>query len=118
MRRTFPALTVLLFVLSSQFSVLSFQGSAGPLVVVGGGETNPAIVARTLELAGGRNTAIVAVLAQSSELPDAGDSSVEMWKKAGARDAVNVHFGDRAAARRAIETATLIWMPAAIRIAS
>ena len=80
-------------------------------MAVGGGETNPAIVARVLELAGGRNNAVVAVLAQSSALPDAGDSSVEMWKAAGAREAVNVRFGDRAAARRAIEAATLIWMP-------
>ena len=51
------------------------------------------------------------MLPQSSELADAGDSSVEMWKKAGARDARKVRFDDRAAARRAIESATLIWMP-------
>jgi cyanophycinase len=85
-------------------------GTDGAMVAVGGGDTNDAIVARTLELAGGRN-AIVAVLPQSSALPDAGDSSVEVWKKAGARDALNVSFDDRAEARRAIESATLIWMP-------
>lgn len=85
-------------------------GADGAIVAVGGGDTNDAIVARTLELAGGRN-AVVAVLPQSSALPDAGESSVEMWKKAGARAAVKVSFDDRAEARRAIETATLIWMP-------
>jgi len=77
---------------------------------VGGGATDDRIVSRALELAGGRS-AIVAVLPQSSELADAGDSSVEMWKKAGAKDARKVLFEDRAAARRAIESATLIWMP-------
>jgi cyanophycinase len=82
----------------------------GAIVAVGGGDSNDAIVARTLELAGGRN-ALVAVLPQSSERPDAGDSSVEMWKKAGAREARKVSFDDRAEARRAIESATLIWMP-------
>ena len=51
------------------------------------------------------------MLPQSSELADAGDSSVEMWKQAGAKEARKVLFDDRAAARRAIEAATLIWMP-------
>ena len=51
-------------------------GADGAIVAVGGGDTNDAIVARTLELAGGRN-AVVAVLPQSSALLDAGDSSVE-----------------------------------------
>jgi cyanophycinase len=113
MRRYALALTIVA-------AALLFHGGAGPspvvaaatgaLVAVGGGETNDAIVARTLELAGRRN-AIVAVLPQSSALPDAGESSVETWKKAGARDARTVGFDDREAARRAIESATLIWMP-------
>lgn len=79
-------------------------------MAVGGGDTNDAIIARTLELAGGRS-AVVVVLPQSSALPDAGDSAVETWKKAGARDVRKVSFDDRDAARRAIESATLIWMP-------
>jgi cyanophycinase len=79
-------------------------------VVVGGGATNDAVVARTMELAGGKN-AVVAVLPQSSELPDAGDSSVALYKKLGAKDAVKVDFKDRGAARKALEAATLIWMP-------
>jgi cyanophycinase len=83
---------------------------SGTLVVVGGGNTGPDIVSKTLELAGGRN-AIVAVLPQSSAEPDAGDDSVKMWREAGARSADKVPFADRAAAKAALERATLIWMP-------
>ena len=83
---------------------------SGTLVVVGGGNTGPEIVSKTLALAGGRN-AIVAVLPQSSEEKDAGDDSVKMWREAGARAAEKVLFADRAAAKAALERATLIWMP-------
>ena len=82
----------------------------GPLVIVGGGGTGPDIVAKTLELAGGKN-AIVAVLPQSSAEPDAGDDSVKMWIEAGAREAAKVAFDDRGAAASALRRATLIWMP-------
>lgn len=92
----------------------STQSSAGApgsaIVAVGGGGTTPAIVRRTLDLAGGR-AAVVAVLPQSSALADAGDSSVKMWLDAGAQSAQKVSFDDRAAARQALERATLIWMP-------
>jgi cyanophycinase len=84
--------------------------SPGALVVVGGGATNEAIVARTLELAGGAS-AVVAVLPQASAEPDAGDSSVAMWKQHGAKSAVKVDFNDRDEARRTLQSATLIWMP-------
>ena len=60
--------------------------SPGAIVAVGGGGTTPAIVAKTLELAGGKN-AVVAVLPQASELPTTGASSVKMWTAAGARSA-------------------------------
>jgi cyanophycinase len=68
-----------------------------------------AIVARTLELAGGKN-AVVAVLPQSSAVPTAGDSSVKMWLDAGAREARKVDFADPGA-KAALEGSTLIWMP-------
>jgi len=89
----------------------SAAGAAGPgaLVVVGGGDVGPEIVSRTLALAGGRN-AIVAVLPQSSAEPDAGDSSVQMWLEAGAREAGKVAFSDQQAAAK-LRRATLIWMP-------
>jgi cyanophycinase len=92
------------------FVVVARGQGRGVLIVVGGGATNDAVVARTMELAGG-NRAVVAVLPQASAEPDAGDSSVALWKEHGAKVAAKVDFKDRDAARRAIESATLIWMP-------
>jgi cyanophycinase len=91
------------------------QGSAttsgpGPIIAVGGGGTTDAIVAKMLALAGGKD-AIVAVLPQSSEAEDAGDSSVKMWLDAGAKKAFKVGFADRATAKALLESASLIWMP-------
>jgi cyanophycinase len=86
------------------------ERAKGTLVVVGGGGTAPDIVARTIALAGGPD-AIVVVLPQSSAEPDAGDSSVTMWREAGAKAARTISFDDRAAARAALNEATLIWMP-------
>ena len=84
--------------------------SPGAIVAVGGGGTTDAILARTLELAGGKGNAIVVVLPQSSAAEDAGDGSVKMWLEAGAREARKVDFKDPGA-RDAITRATLIWMP-------
>ncbi len=86
------------------------QDAPGAIVAVGGGGTTEEILSRTLALAGGKD-AVVAVLPQSSALPDAGDSSVKMWLEAGAKSALKVSFEDRAAARAALDAATLIWMP-------
>ena len=91
------------------FVPLLALAAEGPLIAVGGGGTTPEIVAKSLELAGGKD-AIVAVLPQSSALPDAGDSSVKMWLDAGAREALKVSFTDPGAAA-ALRRATLIWMP-------
>jgi cyanophycinase len=102
MRRLLAQL-VLLFVPAAALA------SSGALVVVGGGGTGPEIVARALELSGGRR-AIVAVLPQSSALPDAGDSSVKMWLEAGASEAEKIAFTDAGAAAK-LRRATLIWMP-------
>lgn len=110
MRRRF--LCVLLFTFGTLPALVNpLQAQpAGPLVAVGGRSTGEEIVARTLELAGGSG-AVVAVLPQSSAVGDAGDGSVQMWLKAGARESFKVGFGDAEAARRALERATLIWMP-------
>jgi cyanophycinase len=81
----------------------------GTIVAVGGGGTTDAIVQRTLELAGGKDAAVV-VLPQSSAVEGAGDSSVKMWLQAGAKSARKVAFDDPGA-RAALESATLIWMP-------
>ena len=53
----------------------AFAQPRGALVIVGGGGTTHTIVARALELAGGKN-AVVVVLPQSSAVADAGVSSV------------------------------------------
>jgi cyanophycinase len=83
--------------------------SPGPIVAVGGGGTTDRIVQRTLELAGGPD-AVVVVLPQSSALENAGDSSVRMWREAGATSVRKVAFGDPDA-NAALEKATLIWIP-------
>jgi cyanophycinase len=98
------------FLIALTLPAAAVLAQSGTLVVVGGGNTGPDIVAKTLELAGGRN-AIVAVLPQSSAEPDAGDDSVTMWREAGARSAEKVSFADRGTASAALERATLIWMP-------
>ena len=85
-------------------------GQSGTLIVVGGGNTGPDIVSRTLDIAGGAN-AVIAVLPQASAEPDAGDGSVKMWKDAGAKEAIKVSFADRAMAAAVLKRATLIWMP-------
>ena len=103
MLRRAIVLSVFLLLPASAFA------ASGALVVVGGGGTGPDIVARALELSGGRN-AIVAVLPQSSAEPDAGDSSVKMWLEAGAREAAKLAFTDPDAANK-LRRATLIWMP-------
>jgi cyanophycinase len=105
----FRALAIALVLLTLSASPGSAQ-APGPLVVVGGGSTGEEIISRALQMSGGP-AAIVAVLPQSSAVADAGDGSVQMWLKAGARESYKVGFDDRAAARRALERATLIWMP-------
>jgi cyanophycinase len=90
--------------------VSATKNGPGPIIAVGGGGTTDAIVAKTLALAGGKD-AVVAVLPQSSESKDAGDSSVKMWLDAGANKAFKVDFADRAAAKALLESASLIWMP-------
>jgi cyanophycinase len=101
MRRSLAALLIVL--------IPSLAFASGALVVVGGGGTGPEIVAKALELSGGKN-AIVAVLPQSSALPEAGNSSVKMWLEAGAKEAEKIAFTDPAAAAK-LRRATLIWMP-------
>jgi cyanophycinase len=101
-------------VLAAVFTALSLATALGqtpgPLVVVGGGTLDPAIVARTIQLAGG-SRAVVAILPQASASAAAGDSGVALWLKAGARKARKVDFAERAEALDAIQKASLIWMP-------
>ena len=97
------------FVLILSTASSAWAQSAGAIVAVGGGGTTDAIVAKTLELAGGKS-AVVAVLPQSSAVEGAGDSSVKMWLEAGAKEARKIDFADPGA-KAALERSTLIWMP-------
>src|SRR5215218_8546187 len=81
---------VLIFALTTCSAAFA-QAAKGSLVIVGGGGTTDAIVARTLQLSGGKD-AVVVVLPQSSAVADAGDSSVKMWLDAGAKSARKVGF--------------------------
>ncbi|MCC7013162.1 MAG: cyanophycinase [Planctomycetes bacterium] len=79
------------------------------LVIVGGGGTTPPIVARALELARGRESYVV-VLPQASESEQRGVESTQMWKDAGASEAVNLDdLSDRERALAELERADLIW---------
>lgn len=85
-------------------------GPRGHLVVVGGGGVPDVILKRALELAGGPASPIV-VLPQASELADTGDVAADMWRKAGATKVTPLVMTDLAAARQAIQVASLIWFP-------
>lgn len=79
------------------------------LVIVGGGGTTEAIQRRALELARGKDTRVV-VLPQASERADRGEESAQMWRDAGAKDAVNLSdLADVERARTLLSDADLIW---------
>ena len=103
-------LTVVILAVFTAPASLFAQSTPGPLIVVGGGGTTPAILSKALAVAGGRD-ARVAVLPQASELPDTGTGSAKMWLDSGAKEARPVVLADRSAARDLIGQATLIWMP-------
>ncbi len=83
--------------------------TSGALVIVGGGGTTAPICARALELARGPQTKVV-VLPQASSVENRGHESAQMWRDAGAAQALVVEFTDAAAAREAIAAADLVWI--------
>jgi len=84
--------------------------ASGHLVIVGGGGTPDAVVARTIALAGGPGARAV-VLPQASSRPEAGAESETFWKEKGLAHVASVDLSDPDAARKAIESADLIWFP-------
>ncbi len=104
MRQAVLFLVFALATLSPSFA----QSVRGTLVIMGGGAATESIVARTLELAGGKR-AVVAVLPQSSANERAGDPWVRIWRDAGAKSVRTVDF-DQPDAKGALEAATLIWI--------
>lgn len=82
----------------------------GRLMVVGGGGTTPAMVARMLELAGGKDARIV-VLPQASSQPDRGKGSLELFAEAGATNSICLDPLEETAGGAELESAALIWFP-------
>ena len=82
----------------------------GTLMVVGGGGTTPAMVARMLAIAGGPEAKIL-VLPQASELPDRGSGSLELWAEAGAINVTCLDPLTEGDGERLIGEAALIWLP-------
>ena len=108
LRRLFSFAVPALFVACAA-SPAADPAPRGHLVIVGGGGTTPAIVARALELSGGAQARVV-VLPQASASDDRGQESAQMWKDAGAREALNLaDLSDRARAVDALAHADLIW---------
>jgi cyanophycinase len=82
----------------------------GHLVLLGGGPTPADVFTRTLMLSGGR-AAVVAVLPQTYPNDSIGDAAVDLWRTTGAREAFKLRLDDTAGASRALDRATLIWIP-------
>src|SRR3954464_15339066 len=102
--------TIALLIAGTLLLSLAAASPEGHLVLVGGGATPEVVFRRTLELSGGR-AAIVAVLPQTYPVDTIGDAAVSLWKQFGVRDVVKVRRDDPAAARAALQRASLIWIP-------
>jgi len=85
---------------------------AGHLLIVGGGSQPDALVARFVELAGGRGRAIIVVIPFASEEPQAtGDEKVVQLQEFGARAFTIPIAGDRPApgAESTLDSVTGVW---------
>jgi cyanophycinase len=82
----------------------------GHLVVVGGGGTTDAVIARSLQLAGGAEARML-VVPQASSNPESGNESKKFWEEKGAKNVTVLDLADPKAAVEAVEKADFIWMP-------
>jgi cyanophycinase len=82
----------------------------GHLVVAGGGPTAPEIVDKALAVSGGKEARVL-IIPQASGKSDAGQRSLRMWQRAGAREVAILNLTDRDAALAAVREADLIWFP-------
>lgn len=100
---------LLLLALSSCATTRRESGADVRLVIVGGGGTTEAIQQRALALARGTESRVV-VLPQASERADRGEDAAQMWREAGAKEAVNLSdLSDVERARALLSQADLIW---------
>src|SRR5262245_20321538 len=82
----------------------------GRLVIVGGGPTAPEIIKKTLALTGGEKTRVL-IIPFASTRPNAGQASMDLWRKCGAKNVSVLEVKDPKAALKAIKESDLIWMP-------
>lgn len=82
----------------------------GHLVVVGGGGTVDAVIARSLQLAGGAEARML-VVPQASSDAESGNESKKFWMEKGAKNVSVLDLSDPKAALAAVEKADFIWMP-------
>lgn len=100
-------LTVVLLLI---FGAAPVRAADGVLVLVGGGPTPAGVFQRALAVSGGRH-AVVAVLPQTYPDDTIADAAVALWTGMRAAEVIRVSRTDAAAARQALERASLIWMP-------
>ena len=84
------------------------EAPKGTLVAVGGGSMPAALTAKILQISGGPDAQIL-VIPQSSERAAAGEESVAMWTKAGAKAVSVIKLDDQAV--NSVKDARLIWIP-------
>jgi cyanophycinase len=79
-------------------------------VILGGGRTSGAVVARALELGGGPSARVLVIPFASAY--SSGQGSARMWREAGARQvAVLDSDADREAAQADVRKADIVWFP-------
>jgi cyanophycinase len=110
MRIALLFLTLTCFVSAPSAEERPAPAAKGRLLAVGGGGTTDAIVARALELAGGKEKRVL-IVPQASASADAGQSSAEFWREKGALDVQVLALDDREKALAAIRAADFVWMP-------
>ncbi len=101
----------------SLYTVGQVSGASpgGALVVVGGGEIGPAIVARFVELAGGKDAEIVAI-PTAHDVPDAGERLAKSLRETFGFERITIlHTKDRAEADSEefvapLQSATAVWI--------
>ncbi|MFG0320085.1 MAG: cyanophycinase [Planctomycetota bacterium JB042] len=102
-------LALVTFLLTLVTLTVPLTAAPGPLVVVGGGGTPDEVVRRALELAGGKDARVL-ILPQASSRGDAGRSTAEMFREAGAKRVDIAKLKPARAAREKILAADLLWM--------
>src|SRR5258708_5945329 len=81
----------------------------GTLVIDGGGQSDPEVKRRALEIAGGPKATVV-ILPWASNLPEPGAKAEKRWREAGATDVAVLVLDDPKLAVSEIGRADLVWI--------